>query len=452
MSLTGKNLGVVAVVIVIVGVLTGVVGYYIAPRGVGIEEAHQEGYDEGFEEGRYPNGILKLGLLAPLTGGQVAAGEAFVQGAEWAVEEINALGGICGYKVTLVKGDTEDFETSKIQAVIEKLITADGVQAMFGGHGSIALVEYDVVKKYDMIFMFGAEWQTHEKKWLESPEGEYKTCFNIVSSYRPYRWHVPITFDKWVKEGKLEIINNKVAIVYSDNYYSSWIAEGLRENFEDLGYEISLWEMVPYGTVTEWGSILAKIRADPPGLVINTDWMPSNEAAFVEQFLENPTKSHMFLQYAPSTPEFVELLGEKCSGIIYNSPSMGVYTAGNKMGEELIKRAVERFGFEPHTYCFTLYEELWIYKQACELAQAIYGADPAGGQEDRLLIAKTMEEKTAWRGSTGLYVFDEIHCLDEKYSVPIIYQLWEGERLTVEPETYANAEIQPPPWWDKGIQ
>lgn len=452
MALSGKNLGIVAVVIVLVAGISGAAGYFMAPRGVGIEEAHQEGYDEGFDAGRYPKGDLKLGLLAPLTGEHVAAGEAFQQGAEWAVEEINALGGICGYKIILVKGDTEDFEPAKIHAIIEKLINSDGVHAIFAGHGNNALVEFDAVKEYDMILMFGAEWQTHEKKWSEAPVGEYKTCFNIVSSYRPYRWHVPVTFDKWVKEGKLEIINNKVAIVYSDNYYSSWIAEGLKENFEDLGYEISLWEMVPYGTITEWGSVLAKIRADPPGLVINTDWMSANEAAFVEQFLENPTKSHMFIQYAPHTPEFVDLLGEKCTGIIYNSPFMGVYTAGNKAGKEMIERAVERFGYEPNSYCFTLYNELWIYKQACELAQAIYGADPAGGREDRLLIAKTMAEKTAWQGVMGLYVFDDINCIDEEYAIPIIHQLWEGERFTVEPEPYKDAEIRPPPWWDRGIE
>lgn len=449
MALSGKSLGVLAVVVVIVAAISGYAGYSMAPRGVGVEEAYDEGYSDGFSAGRYPNGVLKVALLGPMTGALASEGEAFKLGAEWAVEEINALGGICGYKLEIVVGDTEDFEPAKVTTLMEKMINEEKVSAIFSGYGNQALIEFDVASEYNIIYMIGADWMAHQDKWAENPE-KYKTSFNLVPSYMPYRWHFPVTFDKWVREGKIEIINKKVAIVYSDNYYSSWIAEGLRENFESLGYEISLWEMVPFGTVTEWGPILAKIRADPPGLIINTDYIPSNEAAFVEQFLENPTKSHFFIQYAPHTPEFVELLAGKSTGILYNSPGIGIYTAGNKPGEELLQRAVERFGYEPPGYTFTVYTEIWMYKQACEIAQAYYGADPAN-PDDWLTIAQTLAEKTAWIGASGPEIFDETHALDERYAIPVIYQLWEGERFTLEPDQFANADVRAPPWWEEGI-
>lgn len=445
MAFSRKSLSIIAIVVIVVALVSGVIGYYVAPRGAGTEEAYQQGYEQGLREGRYPNGVLKIGLLAPLTGPLVSEGEAFKAGAEWAVEEINALGGICGYKLELVIGDTEDFEPTKVTTLIEKMINDERVAAIFSGYGTQSLVEYDVCAKYNMIYFIGADWMAHQDKWKEYPE-KYKTCFNLVPSYMPYRWHFPQTFDRWVREGKLEIINKKVAIIYSDNYYSSWIAEGLKENFEALGYEISLWEMVPFGTFTEWGPILDKIRANPPCLIINTDYIPSNEAAFVEQFLEMPTKSHMFIQYGPSTPEFVELLGDKCTGIYYNSPNIGPWTPGNKPGNELLERAKARFGYEPSPYVFILYEAIWIYKQACEIAQAYYGADP-GNPDDRLVIAKTIREKTAWIGTGGTMIFDETNCLSEKYAVPVIYQLWEGRRYCVEPAQFANAEPRMPPWW-----
>ena len=64
--------------------------------------------------------------------------------------------------------------------------------------------------------------------------------------------------------------------------------------------------------------ILAKVNETKPDLVINTDYIPGNSALFLKQFLEAPTDSLVFLQYAPSVPEFVELTGERSNGVIYN--------------------------------------------------------------------------------------------------------------------------------------
>ena len=448
MALSDANTRIITVA-VIVAIIAAAAGYYLAPRGAAPGETYEEGYSVGFDdgkvEGRYPNGVLKIGLLGPMTGALASEGEAFEMGAEWAVEEINALGGISGYKLEIVKGDTEDLEPTKVTALIEKMINEDEVSAIFSGYGNQALIEFDVVSEYDMLYFIGADWMAHQDKWAANPE-KYKTVFNLVSSYEPYRTHVPEAFVKWVREGKIDIINNKVAIVYSDNYYSSWIAEGLKENFEAYGYETSLYEMVPFGTVTEWGPILAKIRADPPALVINTDYIPSNEAAFVEQFLEDPTDSHLFIQYAPHTPEFVELLGDKNTGVIYNSPNIGIYTAGNELGAEILQRGIDRFEIEPPGYTFTVYNEIWIYKQGVEMAQALYGADPGGDAADRMTIAETIAERTSFLTGSGPFLFDDTHCIDKRFATPTIYQLWDSERFTIEPDKYANSEIRPPPW------
>ena len=449
MAFAGKNLGIVIVLLVLVGAVAGVGGYYAAPKGLGTTDV-QSAYNQGKIDGLYPNGTLKLGLLGPMTGNLASEGAAFVDGANWAVEEINALGGICGYKLQLVQGDTVDFEPARVTTLIQKMVNDDKVAAIFSGYGSQSLVEYDVTAENNMLYFIGADWQAQQAKVATNPT-KYKTQFNIVSSYEPYRTDVPNTFDRWVREGTIQAINKKVAIVYSDNSYSSWIAEGLRDTFVSLGYEITLFEMVPFGTVTEWGPILAKIRADPPALIINTDYIPSNEAAFVQQFLEKPTKSHLFIQYGPSTPEFVDILADKATGILYNSPNIGAYTANNKLGEEVLQRAKDRFGRDPGGYTLTLYDELWIYKRGCEIAHAYYGADPAK-PEDRTKIAEAIAKWTAYMGESGVDVFDSTHALDARYATPVIYQLWGGQRMTVNPAAYANAQIKMPPWWDSGTQ
>src|SRR5690348_16914788 len=48
---------------------------------------------------------IKIGVAAPMTGGEAAFGEQFRRGAEKAVADINAAGGVNGKKLELVVGD-----------------------------------------------------------------------------------------------------------------------------------------------------------------------------------------------------------------------------------------------------------------------------------------------------------------------------------------------------------
>ena len=96
------------------------------------------------------------------------------------------------------------------------------------------------------------------------------------------------------------LTNRKLALIGSDNPYSKTIYNGIKKSFTEAGWTITVDEMVPFGQVYDWRAILAKIRSNPPDLVVNTDYLPANEATFLEQFLEAPTKSLLFLQYPPS--------------------------------------------------------------------------------------------------------------------------------------------------------
>ena len=51
---------------------------------------------------------------------------------------------------------------------------------------------------------------------------------------------------------------------------------------------------------------------------MNSPIFRSSLASFLNQFMEQPTKSLLFLQYAPSVPEFVTLTGKKSDGVIYD--------------------------------------------------------------------------------------------------------------------------------------
>ena len=76
------------------------------------------------------------------------------------------------------------------------------------------------------------------------------------------------------KDGKIKFPNKKVALISSDNPYSKGIYEGLRKNFAAAGWTVTDAELVPFGEINDWHAFLAKVRQDPPDILINTDYFP----------------------------------------------------------------------------------------------------------------------------------------------------------------------------------
>lgn len=394
------------------------------------------------EEGEftYPKGVLKIGITGPMTGGIAAEGEEFVKGATMAVEEINARGGLCGYKIEIVEGDVQDFEAGTIRSVVERLINEDKVDAIFTGYSGNTQFEIDIMKEYNMIYIVAADSMS-TTEIIGDNGADYPTVYNMVPSYITYRTELPLRMEKWASEGLINLPNRKVAIVTSDNAYSSWISEGLRDNFIAQGWEVTLYEMVAFGTITEWGPTLAKIRADPPALIINTDYQYTNEATFMEQFLQNPINSHVFMQYGPSTPEFINLLGDKATGVLYNLPWVGMYCEKYPQGIALREKFEERWGYEPGPYGPSLYCEVMVWANACERV---------GDPKDRVAVGKAIGMWTAELTAAGLTVFDpKTHLVSLDFMLPTFYQIWNQKRVLVDPDVYKTESVRNPPWWEE---
>ncbi|MFA6948171.1 MAG: ABC transporter substrate-binding protein [Eubacteriales bacterium] len=74
---------------------------------------------------------IKIGLIAPKTGGVAVYGNAVVAGAELYIEQLNAAGGINGKKVKLIEYDDKGDATEALNAY-NKLVSSDGVCAILG--------------------------------------------------------------------------------------------------------------------------------------------------------------------------------------------------------------------------------------------------------------------------------------------------------------------------------
>ncbi len=102
---------------------------------------------------------IKIGGLAPLSApGAVGGGEGMRAAMLIAEKDINAAGGILGCDLKVIIADTEGLP-EKASAIMEKLITQDGVVAVGGGyHSSVGVASKDVADNRKIPVVFAETW------------------------------------------------------------------------------------------------------------------------------------------------------------------------------------------------------------------------------------------------------------------------------------------------------
>ena len=102
---------------------------------------------------------IKIGGLAPLSApGAVGGGEAMRDAMKLAEADLNAAGGALGCDIKVVIADTEGLP-EKAAAMMNRLITQDGVVAVGGGyHSSVGVASKDVANDAKIPVVFAETW------------------------------------------------------------------------------------------------------------------------------------------------------------------------------------------------------------------------------------------------------------------------------------------------------
>ena len=380
--------------------------------------------------------VARIGVLAPLTGGSAADGEEMLRGARLAVNELNAAGGVAGYTLELVEGDVGNQEADGVISAVERISSDAAVNVMMTGYASPTNFEIEYMAELNMPYLISANAAQTEEIIAQDPD-QYGMVWSLSPSFEAYNSALVPLVQGLADAGSLTLPNREVALISSDNPYSMTIFEGLTQNFEAEGWEVTLSEVVPFGEVNDWRAILNRIRQDPPAVIINTDYQPGNAATFVNQFAEDPTDSLMFIQYAPSVPEFVELTADTSSGVLYNL--LGGPIPSSERVQEIVGKFTEAYGVEPGVYGPALYEQVYLYADALEQV-----GDPADRDAISAALAATDKET-----AMGRLRFDPATHLavQGEEGIPILFfQLREGERILFSPDEYATGEFQAPSW------
>ena len=384
---------------------------------------------------------IKIGVLAPLTGPSASDGEEYVRGVTWAVEEANAKGGVAGHTFKVEVADVGDQSAANVTSATERLLGTKGVEVILTGYASLSMFEVDLMAEANMPYLSAGPSPLFAGIVSKNP-AHYSCCWSYTADFTGYVTDVLPTVEGFAKAGAITLKNKKVAIISSDNPYSKGISEGMKPLFKAAGWTITVDELVPFGEVSDWRAILAKVRQDPPDLVINADYLPGNSALFIKQFLEKPTNSLVFLQYAPSVPEFLKLTGAQSNGVLYDLIGGAIDSPKWPRGQTLLKAYKDKYGAESGPYGVGLYEMTQLYFKALAAV---------GNPADHAAIGAALGKQKA-DSVAGPIEFDpKTHvALQDANHVPVtFFEIWDGKRVLVAPGKYANGDFKTPPWMTK---
>ena len=302
---------------------------------------------------------IKVGAPLPMTGPYAGDGIGYYQGVKYAVDEINAAGGLLGRQLELVRFDTQDFAPERVMQAADHLVGREKVDAIHAGWAGWGQ-DVRAYGKYEVpTFVLNASisavkvFQENPKKysnWFQMNDIERNLAVDLFDVME----HLPYTYP-----------NKKVAVITADDSWGTESGNGVKDRAKEKGWEVAVDEVVPYGT-REWGPVLTKIRvANPAWIYVEIVSAPEN-MTFFRQFIKAPTQSLINLGYGISPPDVLGNMGQEADGLLGYFLGIPGPKAPTADADAWLKKFRKKFGNEPAANTFPTYVGVKWWAKAVE--------------------------------------------------------------------------------------
>jgi ABC-type branched-subunit amino acid transport system substrate-binding protein len=176
---------------------------------------------------------LVIGTLLPLTGNLAFLGPPEVAGAQLAVNDINAAGGVLGQPVQIIEGDSGDASTDTATQTVDRLLQS-GVDVIVGAASSgVSLTVIDAITGAGVMQISPAN------------TSDQFTTYNDNGLY--FRTAPPDTLQaRALADLIIEDGNNTVGILALNDPYGTGLMENTRENLLAAGLSEDAIETITY--------------------------------------------------------------------------------------------------------------------------------------------------------------------------------------------------------------
>jgi branched-chain amino acid transport system substrate-binding protein len=243
---------------------------------------------------------VKIGFNAPLTGFAAADGNSAKLGAELAVEQANAAGGIDGSQIELVIYDDQASPKSAVP-IANKLIEKDEVPvAISGSYSGATRAASGVFQEAGVPYI--AAYAVHPDI-TRAGDFVFRTSFVGEVQGRAGAKLIGESLGK-----------KRVAMITLKNDFGQSLAAGFKDKAQDIGIEIV--GEYEYGIKDrQFGAIVAKVKDDDPDAIYASGYF-FTAAPLVSQLRSAGVDVPVIGQEGYDSEKFIEIAKEAAEGVI----------------------------------------------------------------------------------------------------------------------------------------
>ena len=334
--------------------------------------------------------VIKIGVIAELTGDIPAVGASCRNAAELAVAEINETGGIQladrKYPVKLIIEDNAG-KADQSASSAQKLITQQNVTAIVGPNASrYALPAAEIAETGKVLLI--TPWSTAPKATLNSKTNASKKYVFRACFIDPFQGRVLAKF-------ALDNLQLKNAAVLYDvaSEYNKGIAEIFREVYEQNGGKVVAFETYTTND-KDFSSQLTKIKQAAPDVI----FLP-NYYSEVPLQIQQAKRLGITVPFIGSdswgSEELLKLAGKDCEGYYFSTHYAA--DAATETTKNFIARYKTEYGTTPDDVAALTYDSFGLLWQALETA----------GKNDRQAVRDALAKIPQYKGVTGNMQFKE---------------------------------------------
>ena len=348
--------------------------------------------------------VIRIGGIGPTTGGAAVYGQAVKNGAQIAVDEINANGGIAGIPIEFNFQDDEHDAEKAVNAY--NTLKDWGMQVLLGTVTSGPCVAVGENANADNTFLLTPSATSVEAIKYDNA---FRVCFSDPSQ--------GAVSAQYISD---ENLAQSIAIIYdSSDTYSSGIYESFAGQANELGLEIVSAEAFTADSNTDFSVQLQKAKDSGADLV----FLP-----FYYQEISLVLKQAEAIDYSPiffSCDGFDGILSldgfdtAVAEGVMFLSPFAA--NSADEMVQSFVTTFEEKFGEVPNQFAADGYDGIYIFKAAMEAA-GVTAEMSASEISDLLKVAMT---EITVDGTTGKSITWEAN--GEPQKEPMVLMVENGE-------------------------
>lgn len=245
---------------------------------------------------------LKFGLAMPLTGSQALFGADQAKAAQWAVDDINAKGGIDGHPLQMILLDTQADPRLGINSV-NRLINVDKVPVFVTAWSSVVKAVAPIANRSKVLELsVGANSPDIAKL------GEY-----VYTTY-PL---ADVDVRAQAKYARETLKKQTAAVLYIHNDSGVEGARIYRDAFQAAGGKVVAYEAYD-AQATDYTGALLKLRSANPD-IIHIQGLVSDLSQVVGQLRQLGLKQQISTYSAGYNPKVIEQLGTAAEGLLVSA-------------------------------------------------------------------------------------------------------------------------------------